>query len=81
VDEAHGGGLDALDCLAVGPGFAFVEFLLLPVEGFFDVPPQAAALVEAAGLVLHLVGQGDVDFVAVRAAGDDLAPNAGVLLK
>ena len=49
VDDAHGDGLDALAGLAGGPGFAFVELLFLRVEGFFDVPAQAAAWVEGAG--------------------------------
>jgi hypothetical protein len=68
VDDAHGDGLDALAGFAGGPGFAFVEFLFLLVEGFFDVSPQAAALVEGAGGEGHLVGQGDGNLVAVGAA-------------
>ena len=38
--------LDALAVLAGAPSFAFVEFLFLLVEGFFDGPTQATALVE-----------------------------------
>ncbi len=30
-------------------GFGFVELVFLLVEGFFEVPAQAAALVEVAG--------------------------------
>jgi len=40
VDDAHGDGLNALPLLASAPSFGFVEFLLLLVEGFFDVPAQ-----------------------------------------
>ena len=46
VDDAHGDRLDALAFFAGAPGFAFVEFLFLLVEGFFDGSTQAAALVE-----------------------------------
>jgi len=49
MDDAHGDGLNALALLASAPSFGFVEFLLLLVEGFFDVPAQAAALVERSG--------------------------------
>ena len=48
-NDTHGDGLDALAGLAGGPGFAFVEFLFLLVEGFFDVPAQAATWVDCAG--------------------------------
>ena len=63
VDDAHGDALDALACLAGAPRFAFVEFLLLLVEGFFDVPAQPAALIERSGRKGHLIGQGDVNFL------------------
>ena len=36
VDHAHGDGLDALACLAGGPGFSFVQLLFLLVEGFLE---------------------------------------------
>ena len=49
VDDAHGDRLDAFALLASAPGFAFVEFLFLLVEGFFDVPTQAAAWIEGTG--------------------------------
>ena len=48
-NDTHGDGLDALAGLAGGPGFAFVEFLFLLVEGFFEVPAQAATWVDCAG--------------------------------
>lgn len=77
MDDAHGDGLNALAGLASAPGFGFVEFLLLLVEGFFDVLSQAAAFVEGSGGKGHLVGEGDVNFVAVRATGGDPAPDNG----
>ena len=48
-NATYGDGLDALAGLAGGPSFAVVEFLFLLVEGFLDVPAQAATWVDCAG--------------------------------
>lgn len=48
MNDTHGDGLDALASFVGGPCFAFFEFLFLLIEGFFNIPVQATALVEDA---------------------------------
>jgi hypothetical protein len=47
VGEADGDGLDLLGRVALPPGLALVELLLLLVEGLLDVPAQPVNLARA----------------------------------
>ena len=46
VGDANGDDPDGLGVLALAPGLALVEFLLLLVEGFPDAPAQAVGFAE-----------------------------------